>query len=265
MTAHTHSTRFGSGKSVRRVEDDALLTGRDRFADNFSLPGQGHLAFVRSPHAHATIASIDTSAAKTMPGVVAVITGADLAQAGVKPLVQSADFKRANGEADRRAAAARARDRHRALRRRGGRRRRRGDARTGARRRGGDRRPLRGAAAWWRRSPTRSSKVRRWCGRTRPATSRAWPSTATPTRRRSRSPAAAHVVTLDLVNQRLAPAPIEPRATLASYDAATRAHHAAPHLPDADRRARRARQRSARHRQRQDPRRWSATSAAASA
>ena len=39
--------RFGSGHAVRRVEDDDLLTGRDRFADNFSLPGQAHLAFVR--------------------------------------------------------------------------------------------------------------------------------------------------------------------------------------------------------------------------
>ena len=98
MTAHTLTARFGSGKSVRRVEDDDLLTGRDRFADNFSLPGQCHLAFVRSPHAHARILSIDASSAKAMEGVVAIVTGAELAQAGVKPLVQSADFKRANGQ-----------------------------------------------------------------------------------------------------------------------------------------------------------------------
>jgi aerobic carbon-monoxide dehydrogenase large subunit len=97
MTAHSLTARFGSGKSVRRVEDDDLLTGRDRFADNFSLPGQAHLAFVRSPHAHAKILSIDASAASAMPGVVLIVTGAELAQAGVRPLVQSADFKRANG------------------------------------------------------------------------------------------------------------------------------------------------------------------------
>jgi hypothetical protein len=50
-TAHSQPARFGSGKSVRRVEDDALLTGRDQFADNFSLPRQTHLVLVRSPHA----------------------------------------------------------------------------------------------------------------------------------------------------------------------------------------------------------------------
>ena len=98
MSAHSLAPRFGSGKSVRRVEDDDLLAGRDRFADNFSLSGQHHLAFVRSPHAHAKIVSVDVSPAKAMPGVVAVVTGAELAQAGVKPLVQSADFKRANGQ-----------------------------------------------------------------------------------------------------------------------------------------------------------------------
>src|SRR5262249_27414699 len=59
---------------------------------------QGYLAFLRSPHAHAKIAAIDTSAAKAMPGVIAIVTGAELAAAGVKPLLQSGDFKRANGE-----------------------------------------------------------------------------------------------------------------------------------------------------------------------
>ena len=97
MTTHSHSTRYGSGKSVRRVEDESLLTGRGQFADNFALPGQGYLVFARSPHPHARIVALDTAAAKAMPGVVAVVTGAELAQAGVKPLLQSADFKRANG------------------------------------------------------------------------------------------------------------------------------------------------------------------------
>jgi len=97
MTTHSHSTRYGSGKSVRRVEDESLLTGRDQFADNFSLPGQGYLVFARSPHPHARIVALDTAAAKAMPGVVAVVTGAELVHAGVKPLLQSADFKRANG------------------------------------------------------------------------------------------------------------------------------------------------------------------------
>ena len=68
MTSSASSSRFGSGRAVRRVEDDTLLTGRDQFADNFSLPGQAHLVFLRSPHAHARIAAIDAAAAKAMPG-----------------------------------------------------------------------------------------------------------------------------------------------------------------------------------------------------
>jgi carbon-monoxide dehydrogenase large subunit len=91
------SARFGSGKSVRRVEDEALLTGQGRFADDVDAPGQLRLLMLRSPHAHARIASIDISAAAAMPGVKAVLTGADLVQAGVKPLPRSVDFRREGG------------------------------------------------------------------------------------------------------------------------------------------------------------------------
>ena len=59
----SRSARYGSGKAVRRVEDDALLTGLGQFADDFSLPGQALLHVLRSPHPHARIASIDTKAA----------------------------------------------------------------------------------------------------------------------------------------------------------------------------------------------------------
>ena len=97
MTAESPLVRFGSGKSVRRVEDDALLTGNGVFADDVAAPSQAHLHFLRSPHPHATIVAIDATAAAAMPGVVAIVTGADLVRAGVKPLVQSADFKRADG------------------------------------------------------------------------------------------------------------------------------------------------------------------------
>ena len=97
MSAPAPAARFGSGKAVKRVEDDALLTGRGRFADDVSLPRQAALVFLRSPHPHARIASIDTSAARALPGVVAILTGADLVAAKVAPLVQSADFKRADG------------------------------------------------------------------------------------------------------------------------------------------------------------------------
>jgi len=91
------SARFGSGQSVRRVEDDSLLTGRGLFADNFSLPGQAHLIVLRSPHAHARITLLDVAAARAMPGVRAIVTGADLVAVGVKPMLMSTDFKRPGG------------------------------------------------------------------------------------------------------------------------------------------------------------------------
>ncbi|MGW4523197.1 xanthine dehydrogenase family protein molybdopterin-binding subunit [Amycolatopsis sp. NPDC004378] len=66
------------GKSRRRKEDERLITGRTRWTDNLTLPGLLHMAVLRSPFAHAKIVSIDTSAAKSAPGVIAVYTGKDL-------------------------------------------------------------------------------------------------------------------------------------------------------------------------------------------
>jgi carbon-monoxide dehydrogenase large subunit len=67
------------GNPRRRKEDARLITGRTRWTDNIVLPGMQHLAMVRSPFAHARITSIDTEAARAATGVVAVITGADIA------------------------------------------------------------------------------------------------------------------------------------------------------------------------------------------
>jgi carbon-monoxide dehydrogenase large subunit len=67
------------GRDRRRKEDQRLITGRTRWTDNISVPGMLHLAMVRSPFAHARITNIDTSAAKAATNVVAVITGADIA------------------------------------------------------------------------------------------------------------------------------------------------------------------------------------------
>jgi carbon-monoxide dehydrogenase large subunit len=78
--------RFGSGHAVRRIEDPALLTGAGRFTDDLRRDGMTHLVFVRSPHAHARIAGVDAAAAKAIPGVLAVITGAELVAAGVQPM-----------------------------------------------------------------------------------------------------------------------------------------------------------------------------------
>src|SRR5829696_7949685 len=66
------------GTSVKRVEDPRFITGKGRYLDDLKLTGMAHLAILRSPYAHADIRSIDTSRAKAMPGVIAVIVGADI-------------------------------------------------------------------------------------------------------------------------------------------------------------------------------------------
>ena len=68
------------GRAVARVEDAALLTGRGRFADDVGeRPGTAHAAVLRSPHPHAEIVSLDAAAALSMPEVVTVLTGAEVA------------------------------------------------------------------------------------------------------------------------------------------------------------------------------------------
>src|ERR1700724_4472532 len=69
----------GIGAAVRRKEDQRFITGKGRFTADIDRPGEAHACFVRSPHAHATIKSIDTKAAAAMRGVLAVLTGAELA------------------------------------------------------------------------------------------------------------------------------------------------------------------------------------------
>lgn len=97
MTTEPNPTRFGSGQAVRRLEDESLLSGAGRYTDDVTLPEQAHLVFLRSSYPHARIVSIDTSAAAAMPGVLRVITGAEMVEAGVKPLPGAAGFKRADG------------------------------------------------------------------------------------------------------------------------------------------------------------------------
>jgi aerobic carbon-monoxide dehydrogenase large subunit len=71
------------GKPLRRREDQRFLTGAGQYTDDIVLPGQSYGYFLRSPHAHARIVSIDTTAARAASGVLAVFTGADLAEAKV--------------------------------------------------------------------------------------------------------------------------------------------------------------------------------------
>jgi carbon-monoxide dehydrogenase large subunit len=82
MTAAT-----GIGARVLRTEDKRFLTGTGRYVDDLALARATHAHFLRSPHAHAKIKSIDVSAAKAMPGVVAIFTGKDIADAKVGGLI----------------------------------------------------------------------------------------------------------------------------------------------------------------------------------
>ena len=66
------------GASVKRKEDPSLITGAGKYVGDIKLPGMHHVAFVRSPYAHAKILSIDTAAAAAREGVVAVISGEDM-------------------------------------------------------------------------------------------------------------------------------------------------------------------------------------------
>ena len=74
------------GASIKRREDPRFITGAGNYTDDITMPGMTHAAFVRSPHAHAVIRSIDSSRAEALPGVRAVFTGEQLAAAGVNGL-----------------------------------------------------------------------------------------------------------------------------------------------------------------------------------
>ncbi|MFZ4533293.1 MAG: xanthine dehydrogenase family protein molybdopterin-binding subunit, partial [Alsobacter sp.] len=80
-------TATGIGAPVRRKEDFRFITGQGRYTDDINQPGQTYAVFVRSPHAHAAINSLDASAAKASPGVLAVLTGDDLAADKVGGLI----------------------------------------------------------------------------------------------------------------------------------------------------------------------------------
>jgi carbon-monoxide dehydrogenase large subunit len=75
--------KFGLSQSIRRVEDPRLLKGGGRYTDDVAVPGLAQGYVLRSPHAHARIAGIEAAAAKAMPGVLGIWTGADLAAAGI--------------------------------------------------------------------------------------------------------------------------------------------------------------------------------------
>jgi len=212
--------RFGSGRSVLRVEDDKLLRGQGSFADDVSLPGQAYVAFLRSPHPHARIASIDVAAASAMPGVLMVVTGKDLVGAKLKPLPSSADFKRADGSPS--ASPPRhvlAVDTVRFV----------GEAVAAVV--AETRNQARDAAEAIEVAYDPLPAVVDPRAALEPDAPQVWPAAGGNIASEIRHgdakasaaafASAAHVVTLELLNQRVAPSPIEPRAIVASYDRAS--------------------------------------------
>jgi carbon-monoxide dehydrogenase large subunit len=89
--------KFGVGQPVLRKEDDTLVRGKGKYTDDFNLPGQAYAWIVRSSHAHGIIEGIDTAAARAMPGVLGVWTGADLASAGYGPYTCGLPLKNRDG------------------------------------------------------------------------------------------------------------------------------------------------------------------------
>jgi carbon-monoxide dehydrogenase large subunit len=79
------------GRPMPRFEDLRLVRGAGQYSDDISMPGQAYAVFVRTPHAHARIKKVDTAAAKKMPGVIAVLTGADYIADGLKGALQRAN------------------------------------------------------------------------------------------------------------------------------------------------------------------------------
>ncbi len=90
--------QFGISQPLLRLEDPALLTGQGHFLDDLTFPGMAHGYVLRSPHAHAEIRGVDTAAARTMPGVLAVYTAADVRELGDIPtlafpkMIEGTDF-----------------------------------------------------------------------------------------------------------------------------------------------------------------------------
>ncbi|HKS19699.1 MAG TPA: xanthine dehydrogenase family protein molybdopterin-binding subunit [Bradyrhizobium sp.] len=89
--------KYGLGQPVRRKEDDTLVRGKGKYTDDFNLPGQAYAWIVRSSHAHGIIKGIDTRAAQALPGVLGIWTGADLAKANYNPFTCSLPLKNRDG------------------------------------------------------------------------------------------------------------------------------------------------------------------------
>jgi len=90
-------TKYSIGQSVPRTEDPRLLRGTGNYVDDFNQPNQVYAIMVRSPHAHAAIKAIDVVEASGMPGVIAVLTGADYASDGLGSITGPSPYQRRDG------------------------------------------------------------------------------------------------------------------------------------------------------------------------
>ena len=91
-------SKYGIGQPVLRFEDPRLLRGQGRFTSDWNMHGQAYAVFVRSPHAHARIKSIDVEAARKAPGVAAVLTGHDVKADGLGMPKANMPRKRPDGK-----------------------------------------------------------------------------------------------------------------------------------------------------------------------
>ncbi len=96
--------KFGVGQSVKRTEDIRFITGQGQYTDDLRFDNETYACFLRSPHGHAKINSIDITAAKAAPGVVDVLTYADVKAAGAKPMPCMAPVKNRDGTSTRQSA-----------------------------------------------------------------------------------------------------------------------------------------------------------------
>ena len=222
MSTSDNAARYGSGQAVHRIEDRALLTGEGRFTDNVAddpgKEGAATIAFQRSPYAHARIVAIDADAARAMPGVIAVYTGADLVAADVKPMATNAGFKRADGRSVSPVRHALAHEIVRFV----------GEAVVAvvAESREAARDAIDSVVVDYDELPAVVDVIAASSGSSAAVAPEAADNVAAEMRHGNADKAAAAFakaavrIELDLVNQRLAPAPMEPRSIVASFDAA---------------------------------------------
>ena len=160
----------GIGASVVRKEDRRFITGKGRYVDDIKLVGMTHAHFIRSPHAHAKVKSIDTSAAMKMPGVVGVLTGQQIVDDKIGNLICGWAITSKDGTRHEDGRMAGDGAGNRALRRPGGRGRDRRDQEPGQATRPKPWSSITRNCPPFRTFAPRSSRARRSCTRKRRAT-----------------------------------------------------------------------------------------------